>query len=147
MVAKGQHAGLRREIGPGLLEPVAGFAQLEAARVRLQHLQSPAQARGQAQRAVVIKPAVIEVAGRHAGRDADQAFGLLGGGEQLRHALIGKTVHADAAVRFGAGAQPGDGLGAVAGFVAERIKLAFGVAAAAHVLDHDVVAVAANQAG
>ena len=75
MRAEGQHASLRREIGPGLFEPVARFAQFHAARVRLQHLQSPAQRRGEAQRAVVIKPAVIEVASRHARRDARKPSG------------------------------------------------------------------------
>ncbi len=77
----------------------------------------------------------------HARSDANEAFGLLGGGEQLGHALVGKAVHADVAVRFGPGAQPGDGFRAVAAFVAEWIEVAFGVAAAAHILNHDVVAV------
>ncbi len=43
MRAKGKHARLRGEIGPGLFQAVAGFAQLQAARVLLQHLQAPAQ--------------------------------------------------------------------------------------------------------
>ena len=52
-----------------------------------------------------------------------EPFGLLGGGQQLRHALVGKSVHADAAIRFRAGAQPLDGFFSVAAFVAERIKV------------------------
>ena len=133
---------LAAQISPGRFEKVAGFAQLQAARIHLEHLQAPAEGRGETQRAVVIEPAVVEIACGHAGRDADEAFGLFGGGEQLRQALIGEAVHADAAVALGAGAEPGDGLGSVLALVAEGIELAFGVAASANILDDDVVSVA-----
>jgi hypothetical protein len=72
----------------------------------------------------MIEPAVIEIRGGHVRRDALQALRLLGGGQQLRGALIGKSVHADAAVAGGVLAQPRDGLGAVAAFVAKWIEVA-----------------------
>ncbi len=126
---------------------VAGFAEVEAAGVLLEHLQAPAEGGGEAERAVVVEPAVVEVVGGLAGAMQSRPSGWLGGGEELGHALVGEAVHADPAVGFGAGAEPGDGLGAVAGFVAEGVEVAFGVAAAADVLDDDVVAVAGEPDG
>src|ERR1035438_7550581 len=40
MVAERQHAGLCCDVGPRFFEPIAGFAQFEAARVRLQHFEA-----------------------------------------------------------------------------------------------------------
>ena len=138
---------LAAQIGPRFFQAVAGLTEFAPPGIRLHHLQPPAQARGQPQGALAIEPAVIEIAGRLRGGDADQAFGLLGCGEQLRHALIGEAIHAYAAVRFAARAQPADGFRSVAPFVAKGIELAFGVAASTHILDDDVVAVGANQTG
>ena len=88
---------------------------------------------------MVMEPAVVEIASRHARRDANQSFGLRGRGQQLGHTLVGKSVHAEAAISFGARAQPGDGLGAITPLVPEGIEFAAGVAASAHILDHYVV--------
>ncbi len=95
----------------------------------------------------MIEPSGEEVAGGHCGGDALEALGAFGGGEQLRCALIGEAVHADAAVGLRAAAKPCDGFGTVGTFVAERIERAFGAAAAADVLDDDVVAVACEPCG
>ena len=61
------------------------------------------------------------------------------GGEPLGHALVGEAIHAELAVAFGSLAEKPDGLGAVASFVAEGVELALGVAASAHVLNHNVI--------
>ena len=121
---------------------VACFAQFLPPRVRLQQLQSPAQSGREPQRPLVIEPAVIQVARRHPRRDALQALGLFGRSQELSHPLIREPVHSDAAVGFGPRAQPCDGIGAVGAFIAKRIKIAFGIAAAANILNHDVVSVA-----
>lgn len=139
MLAKRKHAGLRREIRPRLFEPVARLAQFLAPRVRFQQLNPPAERCCQAQRSLVIKPALVEIAGGHPGRDALQTFGIFGGSQKLRDSLIGKTVHADAPVRFRPRAQPGNRVRAVVRFVAERIEFAAGIAAPANVLDNHVV--------
>ncbi len=48
---------------------------------------------------------------------------------------------------FAARAQPADGLRSVASFVAKGIEVAFGIAASAHILDDDVVAVGGKPDG
>src|SRR5467141_4394091 len=68
MVTEGQHASLRRKVGPSLFQAVTRLVQLTTARVSLQHLQAPAQARCQAQGSMVIEPAVIKVVRRHPDR-------------------------------------------------------------------------------
>ena len=67
---------------------------------------------------------MIKVRGRHVRRNALQTLRLFGRGKQLRSALIGKPVHADASVARGMIAQPGDCLGAIAALVAEGIESA-----------------------
>src|ERR1700732_4077781 len=96
MRAEWKDSCLACEVRPCLFETVARLAQLEAACVPLQHLESPPEARGEAQRSLVIEPAAVEIVGCHAWRDARQSFGLLGGSEELRHPLVGKYVHDDA---------------------------------------------------
>jgi hypothetical protein len=83
---------------------------------------------------------MIEIARGHRGRNADQPFRLLGRGEKLRQALIGKAIHAYAAVRLAARAQPADGLRPIGSLAAKGIELTFGIAPPAHILDNDVVA-------
>src|SRR5271168_234742 len=61
MISQGEDARLRRKIGPRLLETIARLAQTQPPRIALEHLQSPAQSRSQAQRPVVIKPSMIKV--------------------------------------------------------------------------------------
>src|SRR5580693_5192773 len=98
MFAKGKYVRLSREIGPSLVEASARFTEPQAPGISLEHLQAPTQCRGQAQGPVVVKPALIEIASGHARRDAKQSFRLFRGSQQLRRTLIGKSVHADAAV-------------------------------------------------
>src|SRR4029077_7238837 len=62
--------------------------------------------------------------------------------QELGHPLVRKTVHSNAAVAFGPRAQPGDGVCAIGAFVSKGIEIAFGIAAAANVLDDDVVSMA-----
>ncbi len=139
MIAEGQHAGLRREIGPSLFEAVTRLAQTAASCIHLQHLQAPAETRCQAQGSVMIEPAVIKIVRRHARHDALQTFRLFGSGQQLRHALIREAVHADAAIRFGSRAKPGNALRSIAALGSKGVKLASGISPAAHILNHDVV--------
>ncbi len=54
-----------------MFKAIACLTQLVATHVGLEHLQTPTQAGGKAQSPVVIKPALIQITGRHAGRDAD----------------------------------------------------------------------------
>src|ERR1700677_2014175 len=89
----------------------------------------------------MIEPAVIEVRRGHVRSDALQSLGLLGRGQQLRCALIRKSVHADAAVACGMAAQPGYALGSVTGFVAKWIESAVRATASAHILNGDVISV------
>ena len=133
---------MRSEIGPGLFESVASLAQMLSARIRFQQLNSPAQRGRESQHSLAIKPSVIKIAGGHCWSDTLQALGLFGGGKKLRHSLIGKAVHADAAIRFVTSAKPIDSLRAITRFVAEWIKLATRISPAAHVLDDDVVSMA-----
>ena len=133
---------LDAEVDPSCLQRVAGLDQLQASRILFEHLQAPAQARRQPERPVMVEPAVIEVMRRHPRRDADQTLRLLRGGQQLRHPLVGKTIHANLAVRLRATAQPADRLRAINPLVPKRIELALRIAPPAHVLDHHVVAVA-----
>src|SRR5216684_328553 len=65
----------------------------------------------------------------------------VGGGRTSR---AHTRVHADTAISFGTSVQPGNGLGAVASLVAEGIELAARVAASAHILNDDIVAVASE---
>ena len=88
----------------------------------------------------MVKPAVVKVVSRHAWRDAGQPFRLLGGREQLRHALVGEAIHAKAAIRFGASAKPADRLGSIVAFKSERIEVAFGIAPAADILNYYIIA-------
>ncbi len=90
---------------------------------------------------------MIQIAGRHAGRNAQQTFGLFGRGKQLRDALVGKPVHSNAAARFRPSAQPRNGVGAVGALRAKRIKFSFGITAAANVLNDDVISVAREPDG
>ena len=90
---------------------------------------------------------MIQVAHRHPGRDALQALGLFGSGQELRDSLIRETVHSHAAVGFRARAEPGDCVGAIGAFVAKGVELAFGIAAAANVLNDDVVSMARKPNG
>src|SRR5580693_8045111 len=101
MFAKGKYARLSREVRPSLVEAIARFTQPQAPGISLEHLQAPTQSGGQAQGTVVVKPAVIEIASRHARRDANQSLRLFRGSQQLRGTLIGKSVHAEAAARLG----------------------------------------------
>src|SRR5580700_4952127 len=88
----------------------------------------------------MIEPAVIEIVRSHARRDANQSFRLLGGCQELGHALIREAIHADAAARFWPHAEPSNGFSAIAPLVPERVEIASGIAAAANILDDDVVA-------
>src|ERR1700752_1621252 len=88
----------------------------------------------------MIKPAVIEIVGCHTRSDANQAFGLLGGSEQLRYALIRESVHANAAIRWAADSQPGARFRSVAALVAKGIEFALGIAPSADILNDHVVA-------
>ena len=139
--------GLGGHVGPGGFELVAGVDQVEAAGVFLENLQAPPEAAGQAKGAVMIEPAVVEIGGGHGGGDTLQAGRLLRRDEKLCCALVTEAIHADAAVRFGAGEEPGDGFGAIGGFVTEGVEVAIGAAAPAYVLDDDVVAVAGEPCG
>ena len=84
---------------------------------------------------------------RHTRRDARESFRLLCRGEQLRHSLIGEAIHTDPTVAFRASAQPRDCFRAIVPFVAEWIKLTPGIAAAAYILNHDVVAATCKPSG
>ena len=90
---------------------------------------------------------MIEIARGLRGRDADQTFRSLSRGEQLGQALVGEAIHAHAAVRLAACAQPADGVRAIPAFAAERIELTFRIAAAADILDDNVVAVGRKPGG
>lgn len=72
---------------------------------------------------------------------------LLGGGEQLRCALIREAIHPDAAVALGAGPKPRDCLGAIFAFVTKGIEGALRAVTAADILNHDVVSVARKPKG
>ena len=138
---------LAAQVGPRFFEALTGVMELAPPRIGLHHLQAPAQARGEPQRALTIEPTVIEIAGGLRGSDANQTGGLLCRGQQLGHALIGKAIHPHSAVRFRAGAYPVDGLRSVASLIAKGIEVALGIAAATHILDDDVVIVSSKPDG
>ena len=117
-------SGLGANVGPCSFKPVACRAQPLPPRILTQHLDAPAKSGAEAQRAVVIKPAVVEIGGRHVRSDALQASRLFRCGEQLRRALVGEAVHADAAIACGMLAEPRDGFRTVAAFIAKGIELA-----------------------
>src|SRR5271167_1273927 len=141
VISQSRKAGLCGEVRPGLLEAITRFTHSQAARISLEHLQAPTESGSQAQRTVVVEPAVIKVTSRHSRGDAQQSLWLFSGSQQLRRALIGKPVHADPAVRLGPCAQPLNRLFPIATFVAKWVELPRGIAAPPHVLHDNVVAV------
>ena len=145
--ANRKNVRLRSQLRPSLFKPIACFPQLLPSCVHLQQLQTPTQRGREAQRSPLIEPAVIQVACRHPRRDTNQALGLFGRSEKLRHALVRESIHRHAAVGFGSRAQPCDRIGAVGPFVAKRVEVAFGITAATHVLYDDVVSPARKPNG
>src|ERR1700685_4724406 len=112
-------------IGPGSLQLGVCIAQSQPARILAQHLHAPPKARTEPQRAMMIKPAMIEIRGRHMRRNAFKAFRLFGRGKQLRGALIRKPVHADESVARRMLAQPRNGFSSIAALVTKWIERAF----------------------
>src|ERR1700740_382044 len=137
-----EQSGLRVQTGPGFFQTIACITKLQAPGVLFEKLNAPTQSRCEPQCALMIKPTVVEIVGRHAGSDANQAFRLFGGSEQLRHTLIRESVHPDATVGFCAGPQPCDRFRTIAALVAKGIELAAGIAASADILNDYVEATA-----
>src|SRR5580704_11764571 len=142
MIAKRQHPELIPQVYPGLLQFVTRLAKTKTSGVHLEHLQTPSQARPESQRSIVIEPAAIQIGRGHARRNGDEPFRLRCGGQELRHALIGKAVHTDTAIRFRTLAQPLDGSSSVVALITKWIKRSFRIASSAHILNDHVVTVA-----
>ena len=125
MATVGRHKILRGQVAPGSLQTCAGLVQPKTSSVFLEHLQAPAEARGEPQGTILIEPAAIKVVGRLGWRDAKKPFRLFGRSQPLRHALVGETIHANFAIGFRALAQRSDCVEAIVGFMPEGIKASF----------------------
>ena len=91
---------------------------------------------------MMIEPAVIKVGRGHVRSNAQQAFRLFGGCEQLRRTLIRKAVHTDTAIRGWMRAQPCNRFRAVAALVTKGIEISRRAATSAHILDDHMISVA-----
>src|SRR5580704_525012 len=76
---EGQRARLRGKADPGLFETIARFAQPQSPRVRLEQLQPPTESRSEAQRSLMIEPAVVKIGSGHSGRNAQQTLRFASG--------------------------------------------------------------------
>src|SRR5579863_7206256 len=91
------------------------------------------------ERAAVIGPVRMVIAGCHGGHYAGEVRRLRDRGEHLRGADVGAAGHADFAIRIRKRSGPFDGVVAVGDLVPEGVELAVGGVTAADVLhDHDV---------
>ena len=99
------------------------------------------------ERAALIRPAFVIVAGGDDRADAGEVRRISDGREHLRGADVAAAEHADFSVGVGKSGGPLDGVVAVVGLVDESVELAFGTVAAAGVFgDDDEAALCATDA-
>ncbi len=126
-------------LGPHALARVGPRAQLARQRV-LREPGRPRLVEPLLERAALVRPVRVVVAGRDDGADARQVRGMRDGGQHLGGAHVGPAEHADLAVRVGQGRCPLHRVVPVVRLVLERVPLALGRVPPAHVLDDDDVA-------
>src|SRR5271170_3248838 len=77
---------------------------------------------------------------RHSRSDANKSLRLRRRRKQLRHPLVREAVHADLAIRLWPRPQPSDCFRPIVAFMPERVELALRIAAPAHILNDNVIA-------